>query len=156
MANTGASSLPEVLMRRVALALLLVPSLALAAPSSAAPKPKPKPIKQTVTFTDATPDPSGMAVGADGHCSGALPREAPIAFKAPAAGKLEVSIGGFTGEWALQLRSDKDVVLAAQDEPAPATESLSIKVKRAGTVNVLPCNLAGTSSAVVQITFTYA
>lgn len=142
--------------RRAALALLMLVPVAVAAPSSAAPKPKPKPIQQTVTFTDATPDPSGVAVGSDGHCSGLLPREDPIAFKAPAAGKLEVSIGGFTGEWALQLRSDGDVVLAADDVPPPAFETLSIKVRKATTINVLPCNLAGTPTAVVQITFTYA
>lgn len=141
-------------MRRAVLALLLIPSVALAAPSFAGPKPKP--IKQTVVFTDATPDPSGVAVGSDGHCSGLLPREAPIAFKAPAAGKLEVSISGFSGEWALQLRSDKDVVLAADDVPPPSFETLSVKVKKPTTINVLPCNLAGTPDAVVQITFTYA
>lgn len=141
-------------MRRTVLALLLVPSVAFAVPSFAGPKPKP--IKQTVPFTDATPDPTGVAVGSDGHCSGLLPREAPIAFKAPGAGKLEVSISGFTGEWALQLRSEKDVVLAADDVPPPSFETLSIKLKKAGTVNVLPCNLAGTPNAVVQIIFTPA
>ncbi len=141
-------------MHRALLALLLVPSVALAAPSSAGPKPKPT--TQTVTFTDATPDPSGIAVGSDGHCSGLLPRETPIAFKAPSAGRLEVSLGGFTGEWALQLRNDKDVVLAAGDVPPPSFETLSIKVKKAGTIKVLPCNLAGTPNAVVRISFTPA
>ena len=141
-------------MRRAALAVLLIPSLVLAAPSFAAPKPKP--IKQTVPFRDATPDPSGIAVGSDGHCSGLLPREAPIAFKAPAAGKLEVSISGFTGEWALQLRNDKDAVLAAQDVPPPDFEKLSIKIRKATTINVLPCNLAGSTEAIVDIIFTYS
>jgi hypothetical protein len=141
-------------MHRIALALVLIPSLALAAPSFAAPKPKP--IKQTVPFRDATPDPSGIAVGSDGHCSGLLPREAPIVFKAPAAGKLDVSIRGFTGEWALQLRNDKDAVLAAEDVPPPDFEKLSIKIRKAATINVLPCNLAGSPDGIVDIVFTYS
>lgn len=141
-------------MRRVLLVLLLLPLLALGGPTLAGPKPKP--ITQTVTYRDATPDPSGIAVGSDGHCSGLLPREAPIAFKAPAAGKLEVSIGGFAGEWALQLRDDKGAVLAAADVPPPSFETLSIKIRKPSTINVLPCNLAGSPDATVQITFTYA
>lgn len=141
-------------MRRIALALVLVPGLVVAAPSFAAPKPKP--VKQTVPFRDATPDPSGLAVGSDGHCSGLLPREAPFAFKAPAAGRLEVAIRGFTGEWALQLRNDKDVVLAADDVPPPAFEKLTIKLRKATTINVLPCNLAGSTEGIVDIVFTYS
>ncbi len=141
-------------MRRTAFALLLVSSVALAAPSFAAPKPKP--ITQTMPFRDATPDPSGIAVGSDGHCSGLLPREAPLVVKLPAAGSFEVSISGFTGEWALQLRSDKDVVLAAQDVAPPEFEKLRIKVRKATTIRVLPCNLVGSPDSVVKTVFTFS
>lgn len=50
--------------------------------------------------------------------------------------KVATPHAGAAREWALQLRNDKGVVLAADD--------------------VLPCNLAGTPNALVQITYTPA
>ncbi|HVE97594.1 MAG TPA: hypothetical protein VNA12_00250 [Mycobacteriales bacterium] len=125
---------------------------AFALPGSAAPKS----MTYTVDFRDATPDPTGMAVGDDGHCSGLLPREAPHVFKAPARGTLKATLGGFEGEWALHLMDAKGSVLAETDTTG-AYESLSVKAKKAGTViHVLPCNLVGTPDGTITIVFTYS
>ena len=143
-------------MTRLPIALLLVAGLAASAtPGFAAPKPKPKPISQEVPFTDATPDYSGWVVGTDSHCAGALPREEPYAFKAPAAGTLKVSISGFTGEWALDLRNEKGAVLAETDVIGEL-ETLTVKLRKPGLVNIAPCNLAGTPEALISLVFTYA
>jgi hypothetical protein len=142
-------------MSRSTLALLVVAVVAVtAAPGLAAPKPKP--ITQSVPFTDTTPDYSGWAVGPDSHCAGLLPREEAYEFKAPAAGSLKVSISGFTGEWALDLRDAKGNVLAETDVLAPEQETLTIKLRRPGVVNIGPCNLAGTPEALISLVFTYA
>ena len=141
-------------MRRLVLAVTAVALVGgVTAPSLAAPKRKP--ITKTVPFRDATPDPSGIAVGSDGHCSGLLPREKAYAFQAPAAGTLKASISGFSGEWAMQLRDTKDRVLA-EDDVTGGFETLSVKVRKAGVVNVLPCNLAGTPDSVITLVFTFA
>lgn len=79
-----------------------------------------------------------------------------FAFRAPAAGRLEVAIRGFSGEWALQLRKNKDAVLAADDVPPPAFEELTIKLRKASTINVLPCNIAGSPEGMIDIVFTYS
>lgn len=142
-------------MTRTPLALLVVAAVAAtAAPGLAAPKPKP--ITQEVPFTDATPDYSGWAVGPDSHCAGLLPREAPYEFKAPAAGSLKVSISGFDGEWALDLRDAKGNVLAETDVLAPEQETLTIKLRRPMVVNIAPCNLAGTPEALISLVFSYS
>lgn len=142
-------------MTRMPLALIVIAAVAAtAAPGAAAPKPKP--ITQEVPFTDATPDYSGWAIGTDSHCAGVLPREAAYEFKAPAAGSLKVSISGFTGEWALDLRDAKGNVLAETDVLAPEQETLTIKLRRPGVVNIAPCNLAGTPEALISLVFTYA
>lgn len=144
-------------MNRLPLALALLTGAVLTAtPGAAAPKPKPKPITQEVAFTDTTPDYSGWAVGEDSHCAGLLPREEAYAFKVPAAGTLKVSISGFTGEWALDLRNEKGAVLAETDVLAPETEALTVKLRKAGVVNIAPCNLAGTPEALISLVFTYA
>lgn len=117
-------------MRRIALILVPIPSFALAAPSSAAPKP----IKQTVPFRDATPDPSGSAVGSDGHGSGLLPRKAPIAFKTPAAGKLEVSIRGFHRRVGAAVEM-AEMVLAAN--PTPEVADLAERIKTTQTPKIV-------------------
>ena len=140
-------------MRRAPIALLLTAAVAATAPSAFA---GPKPIKQEVAYTDATPDVTGLHPASDAHCNGFLPQEAPHLFKAPAAGKLQVSISGFTGEWALELRDDKGKVLAEEDVSSPELESLTIKLRKPAVVNIRPCNLVGSSQAKISLVFTYA
>ena len=140
-------------MRRVLLtAVIATTVVGVAAPGGAAPRPKQT--TTTVPFRDATPDPTGVAVGSDGHCSGLLPRETPHAFTAPARGSLKVTLGGFTGEWALHLLSEKGSVLAETD--TTDYETLTVKVKKGAVVGVLPCNLVGTADGTITLVFTYA
>ena len=140
-------------MRRIPLALLLTATVAATAtPGLAAPKP----ITQKVPFTDATPDVTGLHPASDAHCNGFVPQEKPYEFKAPAAGKLKVSIDGFTGEWALELRDAKGAVLAEQDVSSPERESLTVKLRKPAVVNIRPCNLVGSSQATISLVFTYS
>ena len=115
---------------------------------------RPAPTTETVPYRDATPDPSGVAVGDDGHCSGLLPREAPHEFTAPGRGSLKVTLGAFTGEWALHLLNEKGSVLAETD--TTDYESLTVKVKKGSVVGIQPCNIAGTPDGTITLVFTPA
>ena len=140
-------------MRRI---LLLTSVLAVGAagsltPALAAP---PKPFTKTVTFTDPTPDPSAFVLGPE-HCMGKLPAEQPVAVDVPGAGSVAISITGFTGEWSLMVTNDKGAVIGTADADAPATESMKLRMKRAGKINILPCNIAGTFTAQLTYSYTY-
>ena len=139
---------------RTAVIAALVAGLSVASVADAAP---PKNFKKTVSFTDATPDPSGNAAsGNENHCSGQLPQEAPISVKVPGPGYLEVSIAGFQGDWSLQVKDKDGEVLGGADVNPPSEfESVSIRFKKAETVGILPCNLAGTPQAEVTYSYTY-
>ena len=121
------------------------------APALAAP---PSSFSKTVTFVDSTPDLSGYFLGPE-HCSGELPAEKPVAVSIPGPGTVDVAISGFTGEWSLMITNKDGDVIATADADAPATEATSFRVKRAGTINILPCNLAGTTQATLKYGYTY-
>src|SRR3954447_5003782 len=108
-------------MNRMLVAALAVTALAipLGAGAQAAP---PKGFTKTVDFTDATPDPSGNAQtgGNELHCSGQLPQEAPIAVKIPGPGIIDVTLGGFQGDWALQVKDASGEILAGDDVNPPS------------------------------------
>ena len=139
---------------RTAVITVVAASLSVATVANAAP---PKNFKKTVTFTDATPDPTGNAgSGNENHCSGQLPTEDPIQVKVPGPGYLEVSIAGFQGDWSLQVRDSSGEVLGGADVNPPSEfESISVRFKKAETVGILPCNLAGTPEAQVTYSYTY-
>jgi hypothetical protein len=126
---------------------------------------KPKGFTKTVPFADATPDPTGGAIASTVDatlqiCDGKLPREKSLAVKIPAPGKLKVSIDGFQGDWALSIRDSKDKFIDGDDvnpDPTnPVFESKSVKIKKAGTYNLLPCNLGGSNSANMKYVYTPA
>jgi hypothetical protein len=145
--------------RHLALAVAVVAAAAVAAPANAATKPKP--FKKTVTFTDATPDPTGGGIASSGGlniCDGTLPRETGVKVTIPAPGKLKISIAGFVGDWALSLRDSKGEYVDGVDvDPDPTdssvTESMSHKFKKAGKYVLLPCNLGGSQTA--KLTYQY-
>jgi hypothetical protein len=140
--------------RTLALAGLAVVTAAGFTPAHAAAK---KPIVKNFAFRDATPDPSGNAnLSDDMHCHGKLPdTEKPIVFKAPAAGLITVQLGKFTGDWALEIRDAKDNHLSGAEANPPDYETGVLKVKKATTLHIKPCNLAGTPDATVKVTFKY-
>jgi hypothetical protein len=135
-----------------AAAALLVLAVPLGASAQAAP---PKGFTKTVDFTDASPDPSGNAEsGNEMHCSGKLPQETPIAVKVPGPGIIDVTLAGFQGDWALQIRDADGEVLAGDDVNPPAYETAEVRLKKAATINILPCNMTGTPQAKVTYKFT--
>jgi hypothetical protein len=146
------------LSRYAALAGLAVVAAGMT-PATAATK---KTIVKNYTFTDATPDPtidgvSQVPNGPTGSCSkGLLPKEKAITFKAPAAGSLEAGISGYTGDWAIEIQDSHGQVLSSGDGGTPLTlESTATKVKKPGTFLILPCNISGTFSAKLRVSFKY-
>jgi hypothetical protein len=143
--------------------LLLVSAAALVAagaamPATAAPKP---PITKTYTATAAAPDPSNYAPSATySVCGMTVPGSYYTeTFKAPAAGKLKVEMTDFVGDWDLLLVDGKGAELgnSGGQQPAdPAVESATVKIKKAGSYNIISCNWAGGPTAKVTYTFTYA
>jgi hypothetical protein len=140
-------------MRRVV--LLAVGSAVVAAgafaPAQAAP---PASFSKTVTFVDSTPDPTAFFLGPE-HCMGRLPAEQPVEVEIPASGVVKVAISGFTGEWSLMITDPKGRVITTADADAPATESTTFRMRRAGTIHILPCNIAGTFEAQLTYSYTY-
>lgn len=138
-------------MRRTVLtALALAVAAGALAPAHAAP---PKPFTKTVTFVDQTPDPSAYFLGPE-HCLGQLPREKPVSVAIPAAGTVAIAISGFTGEWSLLVMNPAGDVIGVADADAPATEKLTMKLRKAGRIDILPCNLFGTFEA--SLTYSWA
>ena len=140
-------------MRRT---LLLAVGLGLAAgswltPADAAP---PASFSRTTTFVDNTPDPSAYFLGPE-HCMGRLPAEQPVAVNIPGPGTVDIAISGFTGEWSLMITDKDGELIGVADADAPATESTSLRFKRAARINILPCNLAGTFEAELKYSYTY-
>lgn len=132
-------------MNRTALVAAAGAMIAVVAiPAGAAP---PKPITQKFTYTDPTADPTATAVSGP-RCDGMLaPNEAGIKFTAPDKGKLKVSLTA-TGDWGLEVLDAKGRLLGSSDGGTPeAQESVSVKLKAAGSYTILPCNLGGLPEA---------
>lgn len=141
-------------MNRKLACTILVAAVGVAMGTSANAAPS-KGFSKTVAFTDGTPDPSGNAAsGNENHCSGKLPQEKPVSVTLPGAGSLDISIDGFQGDWALQVRDASGEVIAGDDVNPPGYEATSVSVKKAATVQILPCNLEGTPQATIHYTFT--
>ena len=138
---------------RTAIIATAVLAVGLGTSAQAAP---PKGFTKTVTFTDATPDPSGNAEsGNENHCNGVLPREEPIVVKIPGPGMVDVTLAGFQGDWTLQLQDAKGEVIGGNDVNPPDYETAGVRLKKAQTIKILPCNLAGTPQATVTYKYTY-
>ena len=127
--------------------------ISLAGGAQAAP---PKNFTKTVSFTDATPDPSGNAEsGNEMHCSGKLPREEGIKVKIPGPGMVDVTLGGFQGDWSLQIQDASGEVIAGDDVNPPDYETAGVRLKKAATIVIAPCNMTGTPEATVTYKYTY-
>ena len=140
-------------MRRT---LLLTSCVAIVAAGSLSPATAgpPQSFSKTVTFTDATPDPTAFFLGPE-HCMGRLPAEKPVEVDIPGPGAVDIAISGFTGEWSLMVTNHKGAVLGTADADAPATESMKLRMKSPGKINILPCNIAGTFEATLKYSYTY-
>lgn len=127
------------------LALVAVATL----PSSAAPKP----MSGSYTAAAATPG----APDCDGTAPGSL-HSAPI--KVPGAGRMTAELSGFLGDWDFYLRSNGSELSASAGGDIggamDAKETVSAKVKKAGTIDIVSCNWAGGPTGNVKWTFTPA
>lgn len=140
-----------------ALAVIAAGTVAVA-PASAA---KPKPFKGSKTVTDNTADPTGT--GTDGEdCSSLLPTagtpaaDAPTNIKIPGSGKLKVNLEN-TGDWALEIRDPKGVIIGASDGGTPQDlEAATVKTKKSGNYAVFACNLGGLNTAKLSWSWTPA
>jgi hypothetical protein len=125
---------------------------------------KKKPITKTYTATAATPDPSNEAGTNDyGVCAQNVPGSFDKrTFKAPAAGKLKVTVSGIIGDWDLLITNAEDSEVGNSGSGgygtpvAPSTEATSVKIKKKGTYHIIACNWAGGPTATVKYVFTYA
>lgn len=133
-----------------------------AAAVSADAAPARKPITKTYTATAPLPDPTNHAELTPYEvCAQAVPQSFhEETFKAPGAGKLKVEMNGFQGDWDLLLVDSKGAQVASSGgtQPVdPAVESMTAKIKKAGaTYTIIACNWAGTPTATVKYTFTWA
>lgn len=139
---------------RTATTTALVAVVAAGALSPALAGPTPKPITKTYTAS-ATPDPTPIVLS--DPCQPAIPSARHTTpFKVPAAGTLAITIK-MEGDWALGLRTKSGSVLGASDGPSPTdAEKITHKFKKASDVLIDACNFAGSLTAQVTYTFTYA
>lgn len=115
----------------------------------------------TLSFTDATPDPSPTALSLagkrTGFCVGDLPA-APsdvnsLPVKVPGKGTLTVQ-GTTVGDWAMEIRDSKGTLLGGSDGGTPQDqEGASVVVKKPGTYQVVFCNLTGAPTATATWSF---
>lgn len=126
--------------------------------------PKKKPITKSYEASAVAPDVTNNAPSARySVCEMTVPNSFHThTFKAPAPGKLKVEMTGFYGDWDLLLLDPKSSEIAyggAADlgtPAAPVAEVMSGKIRKAGSYKIIACNFAGSPTAQVKYTFTYA
>ena len=130
--------------------------------ATAAPK-KRKPISHSYQATAPLPDPSNYADDTYSVCAQNVPQSFHThEFKAPAPGKLKVTLSNFLGDWDLLLLDPKGTEVGAgvaSDLGTPGSsvaEVASVKVRKAGTYKIIACNWAGGSTGDVKYTFEFA
>jgi hypothetical protein len=147
--------------RRATLALAMIAAVGVAgsAPALAA-KSKPKPLSGTFSYTDVTPDPTVTANSdAASHCHGNVPA-APVdvnshPLKVKGKGILTV-VGHNMGDWAMEVRDSKGLVLAGSDGSTPTDpEGTVVMLPKAGTYSVVYCNLEGEPTTTASYKFVY-
>ncbi|MDT7572089.1 MAG: hypothetical protein QOE05_2263 [Actinomycetota bacterium] len=127
-------------------------------PAIGAPK---KTITKTYTATAPVPGPNNAAGSDYSVCPQSVPGSFQAdEFKIPAAGTLQVEVGGYTGDWdALLMDSDKSEAAASgaggYAPVAGGPETIEMRFKKAQTVTIVACNWAGGPTATVKATFTY-
>ncbi len=140
-----------------------------AAPADAAKKKK-KPITKSWSLTAPAADPTNYlgtaGVGDYSVCAQTVPGSFEIKeFKAPAAGKIKVTLTDFIGDWDLLVmdKGNNEIgyggssgINTPQDMKA-GNETATLKAKKAGYVfKLVGCNWAGGSTGKMSMTFTYA
>jgi hypothetical protein len=130
---------------RTRLVLAVAPLALVAAatlPSSAAPK------AMSGSYTASAPVPG--APDCDGTAPGSV-HTAPI--KVPGAGRFTAELTGFAGDWDFYLEQNGGMLSSSTGSFDATTETVSAKIKKAGTVDILSCNWAGGPTGAVKWTF---
>ena len=118
-----------------------------AAPSSAAPKTT-KGSYQASAIPDVTPNGTGP-------CNSTLPGGQHFQeLKLPAAGKLQVDMTGFSGDWDLCLYVAGSLVSSSTGFVEATKETVAFKAKKATTVRIGAANVGGGPTAQVAWMFT--
>jgi len=121
-----------------------------------------KPISVTYTAAAGTPDPGNAVTGT--LCDGVNPAqtgEHVHQFAAPEAGTLEVILTGYQGDWDLAVRNSKGANIGGSGGGgypplAGGDEKIKLKIKKAEKLAIVSCNWAGSPTATVKYTFTFA
>lgn len=149
---------------------VLVGALAVAASAAPATAARRKPIVKQYEATAPAPDPTNWASEAGVPTYSVCNQQVPNSwhkhtFTAPAPGKLNIKVYGFTGDWDVLLTNTQGVELTfggspginTPNAPTAGDESVAYKIKKAKTkINIISCNWAGGPTATVKYTFTYA
>lgn len=82
------------------------------------------------------------------------------AFETPGAGKLTLSMSGFTGDWDIYL-FDGDVAIARSDnaqvpDGAPAEEKIEMPLAKGKSYDLVICNWAGAPQASASLKYVYS
>ena len=147
-------------MSRRTLVPVLIAGLAVAMAAIPAQAKHKKPITKTYTVNLPVPNPAMQ--GACDTDLGPANTHREV-FKAPEAGKLQVAITEFQGDFDMIITDAKGKAIAASDNAAatPNTnttnkESATLKIKKAGSYQIVVCNFLASPSGTVKYTFTYA
>ena len=141
--------------RTAVLTAVALAAATVAAPAAlAAPQ---KPITKTYTATAPTPDPTNVAGGYT-VCAQNVPGSFHVEeFKAPGAGALKVELTEYQVDWDLLLMDGKGKELASSGSGGVGEpEIASLKLKKAGVVQIVACNWSGGPTGTVTYTFTPA
>lgn len=156
VANTNSKPAEEDSVKRTVATAMAV-TAAVATLGGAAQANHKKPIEKTYSVTAPAPDPTNYAAGSYSVCAQTVPGSFHVEeFAAPEAGTMKVTMTGFQGDWDLLMTDDKGRELSAGgSSDLGGTETMSYKAKKAGTLNVIACNWAGSPTATVKYVFTF-
>ena len=140
--------------RTAVLTAVAVAAATVAAPVALA---APKPITKTYTATAPAPDPTNAAGGYT-VCAQNVPGSFHIEeFKVPGPGALKVELTEYQVDWDLLLMDGKGKELASSGSGGVGgPEIASLKLKKAGIVQIVACNWSGGPTGTVTYTFTPA
>ena len=129
------------------------------AAGAATKKPPKKPITKTYTATAPAPDPTNWVEPRPYElCAQRVPNSFHIErFRVPAAGRLQVELTNYQGDWdALLMDDDNDTITLSGSTELNVREKMEAKFKKATNVSIVVCNWVGGPEGTVKYTFTYA
>ena len=147
--------------RTAALLAVTVAAAGISAAPAALSAPKKKTVTKTYTITVPTPDPTNYAgtagVGKYSVCAQNVPQSYHVEeFKVPAAGTLDVTLSGYTGDMDLLLMdAEKEELAFGGSDGVSDTEQAVVKFKKATTAYIVGCNWAAAPTGTIKYVFTY-